>query len=288
VSVHAPSRTLLSQARSFLFVPADRPERVIKALASSADAVVVDLEDAVAAAEKGVARHALLHVWRDLSVGVRGRVVLRINADPAAEFESDLALLQQLAAQGLGGAMVPKVDGAQTLLRIGELCPDLPLMPLVESAAAFACLDVIAGAPQVVRLCLGHLDLQADMGMQGELSGPELGPARWAVMLATRGARLAPPVDGVTTEVSDVDRVESDVRSALRWGFGAKLCVHPVQVSAVHKALRPAPQELDWAQRVLQAAESAGAGAVKVDGRMVDAPVLQLAQQLIARESANP
>jgi citrate lyase subunit beta/citryl-CoA lyase len=287
MSTVPPAHTLLSHARSFLFVPADRPARVIKALSSHADAVVVDLEDAVAATEKDAARVALRTVWRDVPASVRGRVVVRINAAPGHELDADVTLLQYLEAEGLGGAMVPKAEDARALRHVNAMCPQLALLPLIESATAFRALDLIAEAPNVVRLCLGHLDLQADMGLQGELDGAELGPARWALMLATRRARLAPPVDGVTTEVSDGGRVERDVRSALRWGFGSKLCIHPVQVPAVHRALRPSVQQLEWAQQVLKAVETAGSGAVQVDGRMVDAPVVQLARQLMARETAG-
>lgn len=285
-SNNAPSAPRLASARSFLFVPADRPERLFKALGSGADAVVVDLEDAVAPTSKDAARAALANAWRDVPMPARARLLVRTNPRGSAPHEADTVLAAALARDGLGGLMVPKAH-ADALVALARTCPGVPLLPLIETGDAFHELDAIARAPGVLRLCLGHLDLQSDLGMRCGEDEAELAPARWALVLASRRARLAPPVDGVTTALSDPERLAADTRRALRAGFGAKLCIHPAQVPLVHDAMRPTPDESAWARRVLSAAQAANGAAVQVDGRMVDAPVIQLARRLAARDEAT-
>ncbi|MDD0837708.1 CoA ester lyase [Curvibacter sp. HBC61] len=274
----------LARARSFLFVPADRLERLPKALASGADAVIVDLEDAVAPAAKAGARLALASAWGGLDAPQRARLVLRVNAASTTWHEDDLALLAQLP--GLAGVMLAKAESAVPLQRLAERQPGLGLLPLIESADGLLNLSAIAAAPQVLRLALGHIDLQADLGMACSPDEHELLPARWQLVLVSRGARLAPPVDGVTVALDQPGLTEADTLRSRRLGFGAKLCIHPNQVAAVHRALAPSEAERAWAQRVLAAAEAAGdgpgAGALRVDGRMVDAPVLALARRWLS------
>ncbi|MFT4266421.1 MAG: aldolase/citrate lyase family protein, partial [Xenophilus sp.] len=161
--------------------------------------------------------------------------------------------------------------------------PAAALLPLVESGAGLDALDAIAGAPGVLRLALGHLDLQADLGLACGPGEEELAPARWEIVRATRRAGLAPPVDGVTTALRDAGRIAEDTRRGLRMGFGAKLCIHPAQVPVVHQALAPGEDEAAQARRVLAAAEAARGGVCMLDGRMVDAPVIALARRVAAR-----
>jgi len=276
----------LGQARSFLFVPGDRPERLAKALASAADAVILDLEDAVAPAAKPAARAALAQHWPGLSGAERQRLLVRVNAVPTPGHGDDLDLLEGLP--GLAGLMLAKAESAAQLQPLASRLPGLPLLPLIESAQGLLQLPAIAGAPQVLRLVLGHIDLQADLGMACGPDEAELLPARWQLVLASRGAGLAAPVDGVTVALDEPEQTLSDAQRARRLGFGAKLCIHPSQIEAVHQGLAPSEAECDWARRVLAAAEAAGdalgAGALRVDGRMVDAPLLALARRWLALE----
>jgi citrate lyase subunit beta/citryl-CoA lyase len=278
-----PNPSPLATARSFLFVPADRPDRLLKALASAADFVIADLEDAVAPERKAAARADLSSAWEALAPASRARLLVRVNGWGHPDHEADLAAVGRHARAGLAGVMIPKSEDGRRLAEAASACPGLPLIALVESAQAFAGLDAIAAAPQVVRLAFGHLDLQADLGMQAGADQTELLPARWAVAAASRRAGLAPPIDGVTPDIADPAQLGADVRRALRLGFTAKLCIHPAQIAAAHAALAPSPAECTWAQRVLDAAEASGGAAVQVDGRMVDAPVIRLATQLLAR-----
>ncbi len=273
----------LAHARSLLFVPADRPERHAKALASGADAVIIDLEDAVGPDGKAAARNALRQSFASLPVADRTRLLVRINGEGTPWFDDDLALATDLAAQGLGGLVVPKVEGPAVLATLAAACPGTALLPQTESGAGLDALDTIARAPGVLRLCLGHLDLQVDLGISCGPDESEIAPARWELVRASRRHGLPPPVDSVTTDTQDTTATASDSARALRQGFGGKLCIHPRQVAVVHAAFTPTAERQDWARRVLAAAAAAGGAACTVDGRMVDAPVIAAARRLLAR-----
>ncbi len=276
----------LALARTFLFVPADRPERYARALGSGAGAVIVDLEDAVAPEQKERAREQLAEGLAALPATDRKRLLVRVNACGTPWHEGDRALMAGLSAQGLAGVVLPKAERAADLSAMAAaLGPAGVLVPLIESAAGLAALDAIAAGPQVLRLAFGHLDFQADLGLSCDASEAELVPVRLALVLATRRAGLAAPIDGVTPDWRDTERLEVEARRARRGGFGAKLCIHPTQVAAVHGALGPSADELVWARRVRDAAQAAGGGVISLDGRMVDAPVVRLAERLLALEA---
>jgi len=253
--------------RSYLFVPADRPERIAKALASGADAVIVDLEDAVAPAAKDAAREAL----RGWLAQADRRVVVRINGVDTPWFGADRALCRDA---GVAAVMLPKAERAGDLAFEGK-----PVLPLIETAAGIDALREIARAPGVERMVFGSIDFQLDLGIAGD--GEELLLFRSQLVLASRLAGLAPPVDGVSPAIDDTAALQADALRARRLGFGAKLCIHPRQVDVVNRALGPSDEELAWARRVLEASEKAGGAAVAVDSRMVDRPVILRAQALL-------
>jgi citrate lyase subunit beta / citryl-CoA lyase len=278
--VNITSSSALARARSFLFVPGIRPERFAKALASGADAVVLDLEDSVPANAKQAAREAIRDDWADLrAAGVA--LVVRINGPEGAWGGDDIEWLARLGRPA--GVMVPKVESAAALERVTTALPGVALLPLIESAAGYAALSAIAAAPGVSRLVIGHIDFMADTGIQCSAGEPELAPLRFAVAMATRLHRLAPAVDGVTVAVDDEAQLRVDTQRALRFGFGAKLCIHPRQVAIVHDAMAPSADDMDWARRVVAADATAGGAATQVDGRMVDLPVVLQAHRTLAR-----
>lgn len=287
-----PSATAaLRDARSLLFVPGNRPERFDKALTAGADAVILDLEDAVPAEAKATARQAIAQAWP----AIRRQpvpVVVRINADGTPAFADDLAMLRALGEAGAGGihgVMLPKAESADAVARVREALGEVPVLALIESAAGHEALPSLARAPGVLRLVVGHIDFMADTGIAVSEGEPELAPLRYAVAIATRLGKLAPAIDGVTVQTSDDARLHDDVARALRFGFGGKLCIHPRQVAAVHAALLPSDQELDWACRVVAADAAAGGAAVQLDGRMVDLPVVLQARRTLARaQGASP
>ena len=274
----SPLATTLALARSFLFVPGNRPERFAKALASGADAVIIDLEDAVPLDAKAAARDALLAAWPDFDADQRARLLVRVNQAGAPWHEADLAAMASLT--GLGAVMLPKAETPQQIAHAAQTT-GRPVLPLMESAEGLAQMDRIARTPGVLRLVLGHIDLQADLGLSCGPDEAELAPVRLALVVASRRAGLPSPVDGVTTATQDAAVLARDAQRSRRFGMGAKLCIHPAQVDGVHQALAPTDAECDWARRVLAAEVAAGGGAFSVDGKMVDPPVLLLARQIL-------
>lgn len=267
-------------ARSYLFVPGDRPERFAKALASGADRVVLDLEDAVAPAAKGAARDAVAAHLAALPGGERQRFVVRINDASSAWFDDDLAMLAGRPGTEL---MLPKAEAPETIAELRCRCPGMAVLALVESARGVLNAPALAAAPGVQRLVFGTIDFALDLDLSGDPAG--FAPAASQLALASRAARIASPVAGVTPEIDDDEIFRADLARLRAHGFGAKLCIHPRQVATLHAALRPSEAELEWARRVI-AATASQLGAIQVDGRMVDRPVLQRAHALLARASA--
>jgi citrate lyase subunit beta/citryl-CoA lyase len=284
------STTLLALARTFLFVPADRPERHARALAAGTGGVIVDLEDAVAPERKASAREGLAASFGALPEAGRQRLLVRINASGTPWHDDDRTAVAALVAQGLiAGVVLPKAERAGDLRQLAEAIGATGLLvPLIESAAGLAAVDELATAPQVLRLAFGNLDFQADVGLACDADEAELVPVRLALLLATRRAGLHAPIDGVTANWRDLQLLAADTARARRGGFGAKLCIHPDQVAPVHAALGPTADELAWAHRVIDAVRSAGGGVASLDGRMVDAPVVRLAERLLALDAQPP
>ena len=270
---------LLPLARTYLFVPGNRPDRFAKALASGADAIVIDLEDAVAADDKASARDAIARWAADASPRDRGRVVVRINEAASPAFVDDLRMLSEV---GLSTAMCPKVESTATLRSLREWLPEACVLALVESARGVDDVGAIAAAPGVSRLVFGTLDFALDLDMDITELADGLSFAASRLAIASRVAGLPSPVAGVTPQIDDDHRLLADLAWARRHGAGAKLCVHPRQVAPVHDALAPTAQAVDWARRVL-AADAASPGAARLDGRMIDRPVVLQAQRTLQR-----
>lgn len=256
-------------ARSWLFVPGTRPDRFAKARASGADVVVVDLEDAVPATEKDRARARTAEWLAGDGVGA-----VRMNAIGSAGSDADVEALVDLP--GLRAVMVPMAESADALTMLHRrLGPDVALVPMVETARGLVAAVDLAAAPGVVRLAFGHLDFASDIDAAPE---PEaLAHARSALVVASRAAGAVGPVDSVTTDLDDQTTVRRDALHARTLGFAGKLCIHPRQVAAVNEVMSPSEAQVAWATRVV----SAGPGAVRIDGQMVDAPVVARAERII-------
>ena len=262
-------------SRTYLFVPATRLERVPKALASGAHAVIVDLEDAVAPAAKREAREAAARGFANAQ-----SVFIRVNGPETEWFEEDVALCTRL---GVLGVVVPKAESAEQMRYVGSLLgPDAILLPLVETARGFANAAALCGVSGVQRLVFGSIDFQLDLGITGDRE--ELLYFRSNLVVVSKLAAIQPPVDGVTVDIENLERVRDDALYAKRLGFGGKLCIHPKQIAPVNECFSPSPEEVAWAKRVVDAAGGAQGGAVQVDGKMVDRPVLVQAQGIL-RES---
>jgi citrate lyase subunit beta / citryl-CoA lyase len=265
--------------RTYLFVPGNRPERFAKALASGADAIVLDLEDAVAAASKAEARHAIAQWSREAAEADRARVVVRINDAQSAGFADDLQLLREAR---IAGVMLPKAESAAQVQAVRAAVPDARVLALIESACGVANAHHVASAAGVARLVFGTLDYALDLDLDITDNSEGLMHAASVLAIASRVAGLPAPVAGVTPQIDDEPRLLADLAGSRRHGFGAKLCIHPRQVAPIHAALAPSAQAIDWACRVL-AAETASPGAAQLDGRMIDRPVVLQAQRTLRR-----
>ena len=274
-----PGQTLPAEPRTYLFVPGNRPERFAKALASGADAVVLDLEDAVSADSKDAARAAVGEWAAGATVADHARCVVRTNDRASPHFAGDLRLV---ADAGLPAVMLPKAESAADAAAILAVAPHAAVLALVESARGIAHVDEVAHGPGVVRLVFGTLDYALDLDLDLDEGPDGLGYAADRLAVASRAAGLSGPVAGVTPQLDDGARLLADLAWARRRGFGAKLCIHPAQVAPIHAALAPAPEAVAWAQRVL-AAEAASPGAARLDGRMIDLPVVRQAQRTLQR-----
>lgn len=258
---------------ALLFCPADRPDRFAKAL-DRADAVILDLEDAVAAADKPAARAALAEHPLDPT-----RVVVRVNPPSTPEFAADLAALDATPYRRI---MVAKADAALPALAGFEV------IALCETAAGILDARDLARRRDVVGLMWGAEDLVASLG--GTASRDHRGRyrkvvrhARAAVLLAA-GAEGIAAIDAVHLAIDDLDGLRAEAEDAAASGFAATACIHPSHVSVIRDAYRPTPTEVTAARRLLDAAVSGGA-VFQFEGRMVDGPVLRHAEAVLRRAS---
>ncbi|RQP24902.1 HpcH/HpaI aldolase/citrate lyase family protein [Piscinibacter terrae] len=265
--------------RTYLFVPGNRPERFAKALASGADMVVLDLEDAVAAATKSEARDAIARWSSEAADTDRARVLVRINDTLSDDFAADLQLLGHAR---ISGVMLPKAESAAQVREVRAALPQARVFALIESAAGVANARDVAGTDGVERLVFGTLDYALDLDLDIADNADGLVHAAGVLAIASRLAGLPAPVAGVTPQIDDERRLLADLAWSRRHGFGAKLCIHPRQVAPIHAAFMPDAQAIDWARRVL-AAEAASPGAAQLDGRMIDRPVVLQAQRTLQR-----
>ncbi|MDB5889933.1 MAG: CoA ester lyase [Polaromonas sp.] len=254
-------------ARSYLFVPGSRPDRISKALESGAHAVIVDLEDAVAPEDKIDARQQV-ETW--LENNPARQILLRINAVGTRWHYDDLRVA---TAPNVAAVVLPKAENAQNLALIAEK----PVLPIIESALGFVQLDAIAAHPATRRLIFGTYDFRADLGLGS--SDEALLYFASKLVLVSRVAGLTPPVDGVMAKLSNDSGWLREAQRARDLGFGGKLCIHPRQVGAVNAGFAPSEDEIRWAKKMI-----AGAGeraTAVIDGEFVDRPVLLRAKAII-------
>lgn len=255
-------------AVTWLFVPGSRPDRFDRALGSGADMVIVDLEDAVPAADKDRARESVAGL---LASGAP--VAVRVNAAGTPWHAADLDLVGRYAC----AVVLPKAESAETVAQVARAARSGIVLALVESARGVVHAPEIASAEGVRRLLLGNADLAQQLGVAPD-DRRALLYSRSALVTASAYAGLAAPVDGVTLRLRDLDACADDARHGRGLGFGGKLCVHPDQLAAVRDAFRPTEAELAWAREITAAASD---GASRVGDTMVDRPVLLRAEWLL-------
>ncbi|WP_327011262.1 CoA ester lyase [Dactylosporangium sp. NBC_01737] len=277
--------------RSYLYVPGDAPQKLDKALGRGADALIVDLEDAVPAAGKDRAR-ALVAGWLD-ALPAYGRPQVWVRVNPGLAGEDDV---RAVVCPRLAGVCLAKAGGAAEVAALGAVIATaeedrgLPVgtvavVPLLESAAAILDASAIARAPRVARLQIGEADLRAELGVTLGADERELLFVRSQVVLASAAAGIAPPVASVSTDYRDVLALRASTVAFRRLGFLGRACIHPAQIPVVNEVFTPTAEELAEAAdlvRRFDAAVGSGAGIlVDVDGRMVDAAVVRAARRLL-------
>ena len=291
--------TTPSVLRTFLFAPGNHARRVEKALTLGADAVILDLEDAVAIAEKVATRSTVLEA---LSRPRRCKGYIRVNAIGTQWCLGDLTAVIR---PGVDGIVLPKVESAADLRTIDWLITNLErehglpiggidLMPIIETAAGFSRLDKILaarslkdypGAWRVKRISFGAGDFTNDVGMTWTSGEQELAELRSRMIVASRTAGLEPPIDTVWIHLKETDALRESVLRSQRMGFQGRLCIHPDQVSVVNEIFTPTAEQAARAQRIVEAfrqAEADGLAAIQVDGVFADYPIVYRAERVLA------
>ncbi|MEU8205316.1 aldolase/citrate lyase family protein [Streptosporangium sp. NPDC049046] len=269
--------------RSYLYVPADQEGRLAKAAGRGADALILDLEDAVAPGAKAAARkNAAAAIPR-----LPGEVWVRVNADTP---KADIAAV---AVPGLKGIVVPKAEPAllelaDALLTEAETARDLApgtfaLLALIESASGVVQAERVAASPRVVRLGVGEADLAGELGLRPGPGREELWPIRSRIVVASAAAGILPPVGPVETAVRDTEALVAGTRTLLRQGFRARTALSPRQLPPINEVFTPSPEELEEARDLVRRLAETGGVALDARGRFIDAAVARSAHEVIGR-----
>ncbi len=287
--------TSIRPLRSLLFAPGNHARRVEKALSLDADAVILDLEDAVAIAQKTATRAV---VAAALEQPRRGLVYVRVNAVDTEFCHGDLGAVVQ---RGLDGIILPKVESAAGLATIDWLLAQLErerglpsgaidLIPIIETARGVQQIDVIlAAGTRVRRVAFGAGDFTLDVGMAWSRGEAELAHARAVIVTASRASGIDAPLDTVWVELTDPEGLEASARTALGYGFQGKMCIHPDQIAVVNRVFTPSDADVAFAERVaaaFAAAEAAGSAAIQLDGKFIDYPIVYRARRVLQRVAA--
>lgn len=272
---------IVAGATTALFVPGDRPERFAKAAAAGAGVVIIDLEDAVAQDAKSAALAATVEAVAPAGGRDPVRALVRVNPRASGHYEADITLLLSAASSpgtGLLGIMVPKGEDPDALRQLrADMPKHMALVPLIESALGVVNALELARVPGITRLAFGAIDFALDIDADGE--DRFLDHARAQLVLASRAAGIAAPLDSPSTEIRDTSKVAHSARLARNFGFGGKLCIHPAQLATVHGAFAPTEADVEWALSVI----GAEGGATQVDGQMIDRPVTERAKRILQR-----
>lgn len=267
----------VANTKSWLFVPATRIDRVAKAFASGADAVIIDLEDAVAVVDKAQARLAIEDYYNSPAYQP---LWLRINQATSSEFANDVALCQRLP--NLAGIILAKAEQAADIEHLYQHT-GLAVVALIETAVGLYQVDAMAKALGLVAFSYGFLDLCNDLRIQVGTAAADIvaNQLRYQLLVSSRANQLSAPIDSIYADFKDEAGLKDRVTLWSQMGMSGMLCIHPKQVTIVQQALQPTEQQLDFAKKVIAEFERSGQAVFKIDGNMVDAPVVQRCRQLL-------
>ncbi len=281
--------------RTALFVPGDRPDRIDKALRFGADAVIIDLEDAVAVSSKEEARHIAKE--KVTQFGKDHFIIVRVNAKSTGLLGNDV---DEVVLEGLSGIMLPKVEDYSDIEHINILLEKqerkkgiatgiIKLFPLVESAKGIENISSIlfsgSDLNRLYTVAFGAADYTFDMGIGITEDGIELIYPRSRIAIACISAGIKPPLDTpFMIDIKSVEKTRADARRAKRLGFGGKLCIHPIQVKPCNKIFSPSEKEIEYAKRVIEVfeeSEEQGTVAIQLDGKFIDSPIVQRSRRIV-------
>src|SRR5439155_11249061 len=271
--------------RSALFTPGTEAARLRKAVTVGADVCIFDLEDSVPLQRATEARQIVSQALVELHG--RGRIWVRVHPSSSPQMPEDLA---SLPLHQVDAVVLPKVGGAHDLVacRTAILAakgpPDLPLVPIIESAAGVLNVTDIARSAEVLCLAFGRFDLSADLGIDPDAGSPALATARAAIVLASAAAGLHPGLDSPWLNIQDLEGLRTAALRARSDGFGGMLIIHPSHVETVNQVFSPTADEVTWARGIVASAgeaEAAGRGAYARDGQMVDEAVVRRARRIL-------
>jgi len=281
----------MTALRTLMFAPGNHARKVEKCFTLGADAVILDLEDAVAIDEKVATRQIVV----DALAGERNcQGYIRVNA---CDTEFCYGDLKAVVTQHVDGIILPKVESAQQLQMVDWLLTNLEreaglsaggidLIPIIETGAGMMALEEIAKADsRVQRLSFGAGDYTLDMNSSWSRDESEIAHARGRMLLASRAAGLEPPLDTVWIEIKDDEGFAASCDLGRRLGFQGKLCIYPTQVAVANAAFTPTPVEVEKATRIVAAfeqAEAEGSASIQVDGYFVDYPIVEKARRTLA------
>ena len=285
--------------RTALFVPGNRPDRIVKAFGTGADVVIIDLEDAVPLSEKESSRP---NVREKVAEFADRMILVRTNALGSAFVDGDL---DEAIVEGVNGIILPKVERADDITKINTFLIEVEknrsvlegsirVFPLIESAAAVQHIyDIVSTKTKPERIytvMFGAADYTLDMGIEMTMGGNELFYARSRIAIACRAAGIAPPVDTpFMIDLKNTEALISDVRRAKELGFQGKLVIHPNQVEPCNRIFSPLPEEIKKAEKIVKAfeeAEAAGMAAIQLEGKFIDYPVVKRSKDILALAAA--
>lgn len=268
----------------FLFVPGDSQKKIQKALSSNADAIIIDLEDAVVEQEKESARNTLLTMLKDVPVNETGpKIFIRINSFKTNWGMDDLNLVNKL--NNIKGIMIPKCEDKESILVTTEnLRGDVKIIPLIETAAGVMNVEsVLKSHPAVTRVAFGSVDFALDLGVDWSSAGNERTYAMSKLVLTSKAFGAQPPIDAVFPIIDDKEAFIEDTRKGKQVGFFGKLIIHPKHIDWVTEVYAPNPEQIEWSLKVIDVFENSNnIGAIDLDGKLVDLPMYLLAKRLIA------
>lgn len=268
----------------YLFAPGNSERKIKKALHLGADAVIIDLEDAVVSSDKEKARQLVNTILNSPEIeDCQSKIFVRINSHKTPWFFEDIQMIKNVFR--LDGIMIPKSEDRTTITLAAELLNrDIEIIPLIESAAGVYKIEEVLVSHQAVRkVAFGSVDFALDLGIEWSEEGLERDHAMSTIVLASRALGAEPPIDAVFPVIENKDSFVADTKKGKQIGFFGKMVIHPKQMNWVKEVYSPNEKQIEWSKKVIDVFETAEhKGAIDLDGKLIDLPVYLLAKRLIA------